>query len=925
MNAEQFARVKALYDQVCDLPAAERRGALEAATRDADVIREVLHLAETEGNATARLVGPVLQALGALPPASLRSGDVLGAWTLQEEIGQGGMGRVFRARRSDGHFEQSAAIKLLAGVARPEALAYLARERQILAGLAHPNIARLLDGGSTPGGQPYLVMEYIEGLPFDRYCQDNALSRAALLRLFIDVCAAVAFAHRSLVIHCDLKPSNILVTRDGRPILLDFGVARLLGDAPVAVEATAQPPAPGATPLTHAAFTPRYASPEQKRCERVGTASDIYSLGLMLAELLGVDLRDEHPSPRARAAVTDAGKATAVGFDLSPLPRDLAAIVKRATHADAHARYVGADALAADLARFLSHRPVSAQAPRWSYVGALWLRRHWPWALAASLFLATIAGFSWRMRAERDAAQRAERTAVAVRDYMVSVFQGADPEVSGQRDLPVSTLLNAGRDQLQANLRHQPEVQVEIASILGSVYQNIGQREQALRMFEDAIAIEQRRPRPATLAELRYKQAYTLYDMEDFPRALPFAEEAVARHEAIAPESVALAESLRLLGGILNYNGDAERAGPILQRALAMATRTAGPDSLEVAKTLLDLARLHIFNEPQPVDAVPLAERAVSLIRTTRGEAHYLYPEALEIHALALGNTGQLDAALPLIRASTDRRIAVYGEVSNQAGYSLYTLGSLLQKSGRRNEAIAVFEQCVRIQKALDGGDTLAGEVPIYLLAQTLEKAGRLDDALAAFEQSRAIRTRLLPEGERNLLDHDAAIGRIRRLQGDVAAALAITGSVRQRRIADPDTHPVRRFQADLDWAAALRAAGRLDEAQAVLDTIAPKARGMNAERLAWTELERARVIAARGNLESALAAMQDAETRLATELGTDHPDAWLAKADRAEVLGRLGRHPEAAQLADAILAHAAASIAADGDWARRLHALTRG
>ena len=291
---------------------------------------------------------------------------------------------------------------------------------------------------------------------------------------------------------------------------------------------------------------------------------------------------------------------------------------------------------------------------------------------------------------------------------------------------------------------------------------------------------------------------------------------------------------------------------------------------------------------------------------------------------MALGSTGQLDAALPLAEASALRRIEVYGEISNQAGYSLYTLGSLLQKRGRRIEAIAVFERCIRIQNALDGGDTLAGEVPIHLLAQTLERVGRLDEALAAFERSRAIRTRLLPEGERNLLDHDAAVGRIWRLKGELDQALAVTASMRERRIADPGTHPVRRFQADLDWAAALRAAGRLDEALAVLDSIDPDAHGMNTERRAWTDLERARILAARGTLEPALAAMQDAEQRLAAELGAEHPDAWLAKLDRAELLARIGRRKDAATLAQEIATHAAPSIASDGNWARRLDALTR-
>ncbi|MBK8285991.1 MAG: serine/threonine protein kinase [Ahniella sp.] len=291
LSPDQFARVKALFDQLCDLPAAEQRAALGRLQEDGEVLAELhLLLDKTMANVD-HTVQPMLKVLAALAETPC-TGDVLGAWTLHEEIGQGGMGKVFLARRSDGQFDQLAAIKLLSG--RPSAIEqrYLARERQILASLTHPNIARLYDGGSTPQGQPYLVMEYVQGLQIHRYCDQHGLSLAARLRLIIDVCAAVVYAHQQLIVHCDLKPGNILVTSDGRPVLLDFGVSRLV-DAADWGGSTDDAVLNTNTALTGAAYPPRYASPEQKARGQVGTASDIYSLGLVLTELLDLEWPDD--------------------------------------------------------------------------------------------------------------------------------------------------------------------------------------------------------------------------------------------------------------------------------------------------------------------------------------------------------------------------------------------------------------------------------------------------------------------------------------------------------------------------------------------------------------------------------------------------------------------------------------------------------
>ena len=900
MSPEQFALVKTLFDQVCDLPEDEREQRVTAVTDDLVVIREVLNLASSGSLPTGRFAGSVREAMEQVSAGRSGSGSVLGAWTLGEEIGHGGMGRVFKASRSDGHFEQAAAVKLLSGLASPAALDHLARERQILASLSHPHIARLLDGGSTPQGQPYLVMEYVDGLSIDRYCASRNLGTAAILQLFDAVCAAVAFAHQQLVVHCDLKPSNILVCA-GRPVLLDFGVSSLLGEA--AAGLGAQLVADGGD-VRDAAYTPRYASPEQKARLRVGTATDVYSLGLVLAELLGA-WPPEEESPA-----------------LDALPRDLAAVVAQAIRPDPAGRYAGVDAFAADLGRYQRREPVAARASTPLYRAQKWTSRHWPWLAAAALFLAVIAAFSWRMRVERDSALAAERAALAVKDYMISVFQGADPEVSGRRDLPVSALLDAGRDGLETRLRDQPLVRAEISGILGSVYQTIGRREQALHLFDAAVEAERGSARPLMLAALLHKRAYTSYDMEDFAQAEPIAREALALREHHAPESAALVDSLRLLGTIVLYLDRREEAQALLARALEMSIRVSGEDSVETARVHLDFGRFHGYLDPVATGAIAHARRAQQIIGRELGADHILYADALEILVLGLATTQAYDEAVPIARELSEKRLKLYGEISYQGGYGLYTYANLLNEAGRRAEAVPLLERCLVIQEQLDGKDALSSTTPLQLLARVQEGLGNYEAALELFAQIAAIRDRLGATTGRDTLELRAHAGRIRREQGKLPEAQALLQEVLQARRDDPSTHPYRMLQSQLELAALRRLQGRLDEAEATIAAIDVAAIADAPWQRGFIDAERARIVAARGNVEDAITALTAAEDLIAKGLGETHPDLWLLRMDRAELLLRAGRFQAARELADRIGTGAAPSMAAGGDHVRRLKAL---
>jgi eukaryotic-like serine/threonine-protein kinase len=408
--------------------------------------------------------------------------------------------------RNDGHFKQTAALKFLKGLPSAERLAFFTSERQLLAGLKHPNIAHLLDGGTSASGQPYLVMEYIDGLNIDTYCRQHRLSADAILKLFIAASDSVSFAHRQLIVHCDLKPSNILIEKEGRPVLLDFGIARLIDH----IDEDRPEGATGAT-TSSSGFTPRYASPEQREMGRVSTASDIYSLGVLLSELLQI-----------AGTVDD----------------DLTAIVDYATQGNPLKRYASVDAFVDDIRRYQMRQPVQAHPAHPTYIAKKFLQRRWPLVLIAAAFMLTVAGFTAKVliesqralraeqaalmerdaagrerdvaarerdvaarertraqaaeqqalserdratgaeratlvqrnvaRQERDRATGAEVAARQTNDFLVSVFDAADPNASSG-DIPASTLLARAEASIERDIARSPQTQAEIYAVMGKV------------------------------------------------------------------------------------------------------------------------------------------------------------------------------------------------------------------------------------------------------------------------------------------------------------------------------------------------------------------------------------------------------------------------------------------------------------------------
>ncbi len=432
-DAEAWAELDQLLEKALDLPAPLRAGWIEALAPRFDELKPRLRglLLRGSGIETDDFLNRLPQFdVGDWMPPGVRvdqPGDRIGPYRLVRELGGGGMGTVWLAERTDGLINRPVALKLPHGAWKRAGLAErLAREREILATLNHPNVARLYDAGLTPDGQPYLALEYVDGRPIDEYCRDGELDVRARLRLFAQVAAAVAYAHGKLIVHRDLKPSNILVTTDGQVRLLDFGIAKLLEE-----DRTKET---RLTEVSGRALTPDYASPEQILGEPLTIASDVYSLGVILYELLA-GTRPYKLKRDSRGALEDAilqadpalPSAVADNQDRKALCGDLDTIVLKALKKSPDERYLTVHAFADDIDRYLDGRPVLARPDSARYrLGKFIARHRWPVAAAAGAMLAILVGAGAALwQAQRATAER-ER-AEQVKEFIASIMRDADP------------------------------------------------------------------------------------------------------------------------------------------------------------------------------------------------------------------------------------------------------------------------------------------------------------------------------------------------------------------------------------------------------------------------------------------------------------------------------------------------------------------
>jgi serine/threonine protein kinase len=873
-SASRFSELRSLFEQVCDLPRDQQREALANATGDTAMIAEVEALLAAETKSLHRAVVPVAALLGDLPETELDVGDRIGVWKLERKLAVGGMGAVYLAERADGHFQQQAAIKFLRGFPSAEALTRLAAERQILAGLQHPHIARLFDGGATPSGQPYLVMEYVEGVPIDRWCADQNLQLVARLRLFRNVCRAVAFAHQRLVVHCDLKPSNVLVRGDGAPVLLDFGIARALDRS--------REGAP------EAFFTPGYASPEQMAGAPVTMASDVYSLGLILFELLTgrrarLDAEDR--------TVTQLGIAEVKPSDLANvahcpwharLAGDLDAIVLRATADRPGLRYATADALAEDIERYLDVRPVAARNQTLWYRYSKLLRRRWPLFAAGAAVVLLSALFTWRLVVARDRALAAEHEAVAqaaaaqqVSDFLVSVFQFANPEKNPQRrEITAREVLDEGAKRIGTELAGQPRVRAQLTQVLGRAYWQVGRPNQALELYEESAKLWQ-----SAAVNDPLQAARVLSDLATLQSNNHLTDQAIAnaqtsldlRRARLPEDDLALADSWNTLALTLSGANRFDEALVVYRRALDIRKRIEGPRSVGVANTLHDIALVDLQRH-RPEDAVPVYREALAMKREIYGgDRHPDVLSTLENLARALGQSGHTEEAVALHKQAIEGRRALDGADSNHEGINYGELGYTLHDAGRFREAATNYLEAMRILEVAAGKDNPSYALEVNNLASAYDDMGDYAAAEPLFRQSLATRLKTLPPDDPMVSRAQANLARVLMRAGQLDESKVYLEAAFASRLKRVGVNGVEVAQTELMKAEWLRRHGDTQASQALLDELEAKTSKLSASIRAQRLRELARLAASDGKFAEALALYQQVRKLLTDAWGADH------------------------------------------------------
>jgi eukaryotic-like serine/threonine-protein kinase len=888
MGSPAWQHIERLFHGALEQPGPERRRWLaEQAGDDPALIEQVMRLLECSDEPETRLQSIIGQAAADLGAERIKRDRRLGPYRILDRLGNGGMGEVYLAERDDQEYRQKVAIKVIRGFPGDEALDRFRRERQILAELQHPHIARLLDGGTTPEGQPYLVMDYVDGPTLGHWCSQNQASLETRLRLLIRICDAIHHAHQHLVIHRDIKPGNVLVSADGLPMVVDFGIAKMVDQGDT--EATRFMPG----------YTPGFSSPEQLDGKVVTTASDTYSLGRLILATL---------APQSEAASGQPESLFRRPAWTRQLAPDLVAIIETATREDPSERYASAASLRDDLKRFLDGRPVQALASTLRYRAWKFLQRQRAAVLAVGIGLLVTGVLTGQWFEDKHRASVAESRALQesqhaeqVLGLLLDTIGSASPGRAQGARVTVKQVVDESAAALDGQLELSEPVRQRMRLALGEVYLRLEEFEPAIELLTTA---------------------------------------------ADGPSVAVRARALSLLGFSYLMDGRIEPAGPVLDQALSMArSEIELPEATvheirnhhalwlldlgqlaEAEAVFAELARLHLDQGRKELAArmlhnqalaasragrwdqsVELLGQSLDLKKRTTGPIHPAYANSLQVLSQSLARLGRHQQARAALMQSFELRQQLFGRDHPGLHQDFNEIGSLTHDEGDFLKAIEHYEQAIRLHGE-SGDSAIAAVSYINNLAFAHEDRGDLASAEPLFRQSLALR-----RSERGpdhpsvaLAEHNLARLLILNGQLDEGRALVDSAIAKRSRLFGPD-HQATWYSRALLGLHAYQA-GQLEQArtelQTVLDALGdllPRGNGwfMAVERmLAVVEVEL-------GDLAQAQARLEELAERYETQYGAAHPHAAVLKLHLAGLAMQVGHREQA----DRLLAAAAGPL----------------
>jgi serine/threonine-protein kinase len=789
---ERWQRLAPILDEALELPTEARTAYLDRVCagdvelrRDADaMLAAEIESADFLEEPVDAYVAGLGMAMGALAtPGGADSADAgadgvapgtqIGPYGVLSELARGGMGAVYVAERTDGQFEQRVALKLVRrGLDSADAHRRFLAERQILARLSHPHIARLLDGGIARDGRPWFAMELVDGIPLTHYCDGRRLALDRRLELFLDVGEAVQYAHQNLIVHRDLKPSNMLVTSDGQVKLLDFGIAKLLEDGQASVTGAGLAPE---TQTELRIMTPEYAAPEQIRGEPVTTATDVYALGAVLYELLTghrahrfdrrtpaeyervvCDTEPERPSTVvSRSVERDTAHDqpdmsapnepwSARGLDARGLRRrlagDLDTIVLHALEKDPARRYPSVEALLDDVRRYLAALPIRARPDSRAYRFGKFARRHRVGlAATTAVAIAVVAGIGatlWQSQARAREAAKAQE----VKNFVVSLFQLSDPAESRGREVTARELLQRGVQRVDSALGTQPQVQEELLGVLGKIHRELGLYPQADTLFARAVTVATGAygPDHPEVAARLTDRGTTLKALGQLAPAESVLEQALTiGRRALGSTNADVAVTMGELANVLSDAGKSERAESLYRAVLALDMRRLGPDSLVVA---VDLENLGVFladNTGELVAADSMYRAALAIRRKRLDSGHPVVLNVLGNLSGVLESRGQYAEAESLAREVLAGRRRLYPDgLHPDIAYALHSLATVLESAGRWAEAESLDVEALALRRRVLGPSHPMTMATLNNLAIVRYRMGDLAGAEESFREA---------------------------------------------------------------------------------------------------------------------------------------------------------------------------------------------
>lgn len=778
LNWEQLWK---LFDQALELPESDRSQFMDRSCRNDPELRGELEKLLAAHVLENQILDEPVEATVQFEASTQL--ERVGEYRIIRLLGRGGMGEVYLGRRDDEEFEQDVAIKISPYGRYSEPLLQRFRvERQILANLNHPQIARLFGGGTTAEGVPYLVMEFIDGEPIDVYCSKHRLGLADRLRLFFAVCEAVHFAHQQLVVHLDIKPSNVLVNEAGQPKLLDFGVARLLDPDNVTRATTAA--------LGRMA-TPEYASPEQVKGEPLSTASDVYSLGVLLYQLVTdqrpyeVDSKDlagtlkiicqTQPPPPSEAL-----SVARVSRRVRRLRGDLDNIVMKAMRKEPERRYASAEQLANDIHRHLTGQPVRARPETVGYRSAKFVRRHPFGVTAGALFVLLLAAFGGtaayqaaQLRNALHIANLEKEKSDQVANFMQDLFQESDPWKRDQQDITVRGFLDEGAKRVRNELADQPEVQAALMKTLAGVYGRLNEFESAGALARDAVAVSVRvygqSNQNTWEAELELAKVLVSTDqnreaaqlLDDMLDRMAEAESQEQQFEASVRTHYAIV--LRLLGRFEEALSEGRSALAIRRKELGGQHELTADALRIVATTLAAMDRLD--------EATSIQQQVYEIWKQTYGPDHPITNNALASIAQTQFYAGEYADALDNFQVVLQHRLEKLGRFHTQVGYTLNLIGVLHTRRGEYLKAETALLDAIEIQREVLGRDSKKVSMSVTNLALVYNETERYAEALALYEEALRIDISTLGKNHPDVGIVYNNVGLVHQDMGDMAKA----------------------------------------------------------------------------------------------------------------------------------------------------------